>query len=98
MTLLSKDKLTLNKALEMCVALETATIDAAELQYRNRDPAPVNKFKITPKPIKTQRQKSEVFSLWKRGSEILLSPKGRMLKLWWKRTHRMSMSIYIEED
>lgn len=79
--LLSIDKLTLNKALEICVAMETATKDAAELQNRNRDSAPVNKIKVTPKPIKKQWQKGAKWFLvveersW---TERMLLPKDRM--------------------
>lgn len=42
---------------QTCVAMEIATKDTAELQNRNRDSAPVTKFKVTPKPIKKKRQK-----------------------------------------
>lgn len=47
-------KLILNKALEICVAMETATKDAAELQNRNRESATAKASKVTPKPIKKQ--------------------------------------------
>lgn len=61
--------------------METATKDAAELQNRNRDSAPVNKIKVTPKAIKKQRQKEAKWFLvveersW---TERMLLPKDRM--------------------
>lgn len=68
--LLSIDKLKLNKALEICVDMETATKDAAELENRHRNSTPVNKFKVTPKFTKKQRQKeAKCFHCGREGHE-----------------------------